>query len=249
MEYPEYFARFYDFIYDRIRSGTDHAFFMDKMKETQGPVLEVGTGTGRFFTEALESGVDIYGIDISRSMLDVLKTKIATEQHHRISQQDVTSFELDKKFSLVIAPFRVFSHILKPDDQLCALNNIYKHLVPGGRFIFDLFVPDLRLLLEGLENQMDFEGEYEPGKRLRRYVSVKADIVNQISVVTMKFNWDEDSGKNEQVWTIPFRFYFRYEIEHLIERSMLTLGTIYGDYKENTLEKESKEFIIVCKRK
>ena len=46
-EYPEYFARFYDLIYHQIRDGVDNIFYLGKIKNTKGKVLEVGTGTGR----------------------------------------------------------------------------------------------------------------------------------------------------------------------------------------------------------
>ena len=48
MDYPEYMARFYDIIYDSIRSHVDTEFYLKRIKQTQGPVLETGWGTGRF---------------------------------------------------------------------------------------------------------------------------------------------------------------------------------------------------------
>jgi len=48
--YPRVFARFYDVIYDRMRSASDHDYLMKKIMASKGPVLEVGVGTGRFFT-------------------------------------------------------------------------------------------------------------------------------------------------------------------------------------------------------
>jgi len=58
-QYPDVFARFYDVIYDQIRSETDHDYFLKKILAAKGPVLEVGVGTGRFFIEALSKGADI----------------------------------------------------------------------------------------------------------------------------------------------------------------------------------------------
>ena len=53
-EYPEYFARFYDLIYHQIRDGVDDSFYLGKIKNIKGKVLEVGTGTGRLLTEPLK---------------------------------------------------------------------------------------------------------------------------------------------------------------------------------------------------
>ncbi len=245
--YPDYIARFYDVIYAHLRT-VDREYFLHKILGTTGPVLEVGVGTGRFFTEALNLGSDIYGIDISGAMLEQLKTKLDKSQHRRIFHQDVRSLNLDKRFELIVAPFRVFSHLIDVNDQIRALNSIYDHLIPGGRFIFDLFVPDLGILLNGINEQTDFDGEYAPGKKLRRVVSSKADLINQISHVTMTLTWDEESGSRTESWDTQMRFFFRYELEHLVSRSRLTLKHIYGDYEERELGPDSKDFIVVCER-
>ncbi len=75
-EYPDYFARVYDLIYHKLRDGVDNQYFLDQIKQINGKILEVGVGTGRFFIDALTKNADIYGFDISRSMVDVLKIKL-----------------------------------------------------------------------------------------------------------------------------------------------------------------------------
>jgi SAM-dependent methyltransferase len=247
-DYPEYFARFYDVIYNSIRQQSDHDFFMKKILSANGPVLDVGCGTGRFFVEALKKGADIYGIDSSSHMIDVLKSKVKTSDHHRVSVQNITEFYHDLKFDLIIAPFRVMSHLLTIEDQQAAINKIYAHLNPWGTFIFDLYVPDPKLLFNGMENVTDFDGEYAAGKKLKRVTSSKSDIVNQYNDVSMKFSWDEDGKKKEETLNMQLRFYFKYEIEHLIARSKLKLVGIYGGYDERPLDKTSKDFVVICQK-
>jgi len=245
--YPEYIARFYDVIYAHLRT-VDRDFFLKRILETKGPVLEIGVGTGRFFLDAISQRADIYGIDVSATMLEQLRAKLDKSHHHRVFCQDARSLNLEKKFDLVVAPFRVFSHLIDVEDQLQVLNNIHDHLSPGGSFIFDLYVPDLGILQHGIDEQIDFEGEYAPGKKLRRVVSARPDFINQISDITMTLTWDEDDGPRTEQWHTSMRFFFRYELEHLISRSKLTLEHIYGDYEEHDLSRESKDFIIVCGR-
>ena len=248
VEYPEYIARFYDVIYSHLRT-VDRDYFLRTILATSGPVLEIGVGTGRFFIDALQSGSDIYGVDLSETMLEQLRKKLGTEHHHRIFHQDARSLHIDRKFDLIVAPFRMFSHLVEPDDQLRALNSIFDHLTPDGRFIFDLYVPDLSILLYGINDQVDFEGEYAPGKKLRRTVSSKPDLIRQVSSVTMTLTWDDETGERTESWHFPMRYFFRYELEHLVHRSKLTLKHIYGDYDEHELGPESKDFIVVCERK
>jgi SAM-dependent methyltransferase len=246
--YPDFFARFYDLIYAKIRLGVDTEYFLRKIRESKGPVLEVGVGTGRLFTQAISGGADIYGIDISPSMIKVLKARLAKKYHNRVSVQDILDFETGKKFSLIMAPFRVFMHLTEISDQVNALDHVYKNLLPGGQFIFDLFVPDPNLLAKGLNNVVDFEGEYEPGETIRRITTSSPDTINQIMDVTMRFEWTEKGKLNSGTWNTKMRFFFRFELEYLLKQSSFRNYTIFGDYKEAPLHPGSKEFIVVCRK-
>jgi SAM-dependent methyltransferase len=245
-EYPKNFARFYDIIYSSIRDGVDNNYYADKISGIKGPILEVGAGTGRLFIPALRNGADIYAIDISSSMLDILKQKIEIKLHDRIWVQDVKNFTFNKKFDLIIAPFRIFSHLISTADQLAALNNMFIHLNQGGKLIFDLYVPDLNLLLQGLKNHIDFEGEYEPGHLLRRIVSTKSNLISQITHIIFTLEWKENNTLERMDWEFDFRFFFRYELENLIKLSQFKSFKIFGDYAEHELGPESKEFIVHC---
>jgi SAM-dependent methyltransferase len=243
-EYPDFFARFYDVIYHQMRDGVDNQFYLKKIMETDGRILEIGSGTGRLLTEALGNGADIYGIDISPAMLEVLRSKLKKEHHYRISLQNMADFRFDKKFDLIIAPFRVFMHITEKAGQLKALNHVYDNLNSGGRFIFDAFVPDMKMLLSGLHDQKDFEGEYEPGKIVRRIVTTKPDLLNQIIYMTFRIEWSDDTGEHRKVWNSSLRYFFRFELEHLMERSLFADYKISGDFEENELERDSREYIV-----
>jgi phospholipid N-methyltransferase len=246
--YPSFFARFYDLIYATIRSDVDTAFFMKKMKEANGKVLEVGVGTGRLFLEGLKNGVDIYGIDISPEMLEILKRKIDKEEYFRVSQQDIRDFDLGFQFSTILAPFRVFMHLIETNDQVKALNHVYNQLEDGGSFIFDLYVPAPKLLASGMSEQLDFEGEFEPGNKVRRYVTSHSDMINQVNHLAMRFDWNEGEQKFSETWNSELRFFFRYELEYLLGNSKFKSWSIFGDYLENPLSKESKEFVVVCRK-
>ncbi len=246
MEYPEFIARFYDVIYSRVRNGTDNDFFLTKASQSRGKVLEIGVGTGRLFLNALNRGVDIYGIDISPSMIHVLHGKMKPQTRHRVWVEDAVAMNIDMKFDLILAPFRMLSHVLEVEDQLKFFNRVADHLMPDGQFIFDLYVPDLSILLEGIDHYKDFDGEYDKGKRIQRYVTAHADLIRQTSHVTMKLCWEENGNEVSDTWEFDMRFFFRYEIEHLIARSNLELITIYGDYSENELSKDARDFVVVC---
>jgi len=246
--YPDFVARFYDVVYRQVRDAADKSYYVDKLVSCGGPSLEAGVGTGRIFLAALREGADVYGTDNSAEMMALLQGKLEPGHHHRIRQCDLVTMDLGKRFDLIIAPFRLLSHLIDIEDQIKALNTVYDHLTPGGIFIFDLYVPNLKLLLDGLSPTVDFDGEYAPGKRLRRTTSATSNLISQITSVTMTFDWEEEGGRHSRNWAFPMRFFFRYEIEHLIARSKLKLKAIYGDFAESPLDASSKEFLIHCVR-
>jgi len=245
-EYPKNFARFYDVIYHHLRDGVDNDFFLSKIKQTQGKILEIGVGTGRFFMDALNFGADIHGIDISENMIEILKGKLDPAYYPRLSLQNIIDFHFDFKFDLIIAPFRVMMHLTEKSDQLKAINNVYRHLKPNGIFIFDVFVPDLKQLITGLDHHTDFEGEYKKGRKLKRIVSSRSDLIKQLIHVHFRLEWEEEDKTMAEDWDLELRFFFRYEMEHLIERSYFENYRILGDYRGNEIQEQSKEFIVVC---
>lgn len=256
-EYSDTMVRFYEAVYigNQNKDTTlqnylrgELRFYLEEIAHTKGPVLEAGVGTGRVFIPALENRADIYGIDQSDMMLNLLRAKIDEKDHHRVSVNDMRNFSLGKKFDLVISPFRVFQHLVTIEDQLKALNCIYENLNNGGRLIFDAFNPDMNRILKGAENVLEFDGEYEPGKKLKRFSSVKPDIVNQILNVTFRFEWDEDGDEKHDEYFTQLRYYFRFELENLIGRTKFKLENMYGDFERSEFISNPKEFIVVCRK-
>ena len=246
--YPSNFARFYDTIYHQLRDGVDNEYFQNEIQKSGGKILDIGTGTGRLFIDALNRGADIHGLDISDSMLEILFQKLHRDQHYRISKQNMINFSYDFKFDLIIAPFRVIMHLLEIEDQIKAINNVYDHLKSGGRFIFDAFIPNLNQLINGVNHNMDFEGEDDQGNKIRRFVSTSPDLIRQTIQVNFHLEWVENNKLEHDDWILPLRFFFRYEMEHLLQRTKFEEYRICGDYNGSELSKESKDFIITCKK-
>ena len=247
--YPDLIARFYDAVYAKVRDGVDNAWYLDQMAAAGGPVLEIGVGTGRLFAEARRRGIDAWGIDLSPAMIASCRAKLAPEDRERVTVGDAVAMRPGRQFALVCAPFRVLSHVHDAADQLRLLDAVHDCLAPGGAFVFDVYVPNLKFILEGLPEQVDFDGEHAPGRRLRRYVrSYPGDLSCQRNRVWMRFRWEEADGEHEDEWAFEMRFFFRFEIEHLVARSKLVLHTLYGDFAGNPVAADSREFVVVCRR-
>jgi SAM-dependent methyltransferase len=139
-------------------------------------------------------------------------------------------------------------HLVEKEDQIKAINNVCRHLNENGRFVFDVFNPDLTQLLSNADNLVDFEAEYEPGKKMKRFISTWPDMLNQTIKILFHLEWDDASELKYEDWVIQLRYFFRYELEHLLERSDFKSNKILGDYMGNELTQQSKDFIIVCQK-
>jgi len=247
--YPDFVARFYDVVYAQVRDGVDNDYYLGQMAAAGGPVLEIGVGTGRLLAEARRRGIDAWGLDLSPAMVERCRTRLVPGDRERVLVANAVEMRLGRRFALIMAPFRVLSHVAAAEDQLRLLRAVHDHLEPGGRFVFDLYVPNLRILLEGLAEFCDFDGEHLPGRRLRRYVaSSPADLARQTTRVRMTFVWDEAAGERREVWQFEMRFFFRHEIEHLVARSPLRLVAIHGDFDGGPLLPDSREYLVICQR-
>jgi SAM-dependent methyltransferase len=247
--YPDFVARFYDTVYAAVRDGVDNDYYLREVTAADGPVLEIGVGTGRLFVEARSRGADVYGIDVSEAMVERCREKLPPVDRERVWVEDAVKLRTDRRFDLVMAPFRVLSHVHESADQLRLLDAVHGVLRPGGRFLFDVYVPSLKLLLEGLPEIGDFDGEHAPGRRLRRFVSsAPADLARQTNHVRMSFVWEEEDGEHRADWEFDMRFFFRFELEHLVARSRFRLEVIHGDFEGGALTPESREYVVVCRR-
>jgi SAM-dependent methyltransferase len=247
--YPDVVARFYDAVYAAIRDGVDNDWYLDRMAAAHGPVLEIGVGTGRLFAEARRRQVDAWGIDLSPAMIARCRAKLAPEDRERVSVADAVTLRSDRRFALVCAPFRVLSHVHDPADQLRLLDAVHDCLLQGGAFVFDLYVPNLRMILDGVPEHTDFDGEHAPGQRLRRTVeAAPGDLSCQRNRVRMRFRWEEADGEHRDEWTFEMRFFFRFEIEHLVARSRLVLEAICGDFAGRPVTADSCEYVVICRR-
>ena len=120
-------------------------FYLDQARKGQGPVLELGCGTGRIAAAiAGKTGRSVVGLDISPAMLDVART--ASDAVGWLAG-DMAGFALNRRFDLILIPMRGLMELTDPADQRRCLERIRAHLTPPGRLAFDLLDPDLATCL------------------------------------------------------------------------------------------------------
>ena len=241
-------ADFYDNIY-AFRTQ-DVAFYVALAHELQGPILEVGCGTGRITLPLIDAGREIYGVDASPSMLRLLRQKLTNrpELLSRIHEGDMRNFVLGKKFLQMFVPFRAFLHLDTIDDQLAALRNFYKHLLSEGRLIIDIFAPSYRLMNH---DQMRIS---LPAQHLAdgRIITVADNVAyshrDQRLEVERHIDTVFPGGRlQRRVEHFHLRYIFRYEMELLLRQAGFQLETVYGDFERRPYDYHSGEMIFVAR--
>lgn len=254
----EFVAEFYDHI-GPYRDRTDVAFFVDMAREVGGPVLEVGCGTGRVLLPTARAGIEITGLDLSRRMLAVAEREIAAEAEDvraRIDlvRADMRAFDLGRLYNLVTMPFRPFQHLAAVDDQLACLRSINRHLAIGGTFVLDVFDPWLNALVE---ERFTEEFNHEPPFTMpdgrvveRKHRSAYRDRVRQVIGVELIYDVRNPDGSQERlIHAFPMRYFFRYEVEHLLARCGFSIETVYSDYDRKPFgEKYPGELLVVARK-
>ena len=242
----------------RYHALKDIAFYADEAARSDGPVLELGCGTGRVTLAMAARGVEVVGVDRSEPMLEVLTKKLAeadddAARRVQVLCGDVRALTLDRRFPLVAMPFRVMQHLVKIDDQMAALESVRRHLTPGGRFVFDVFYPDVGILARGGEPEAeDFPWtEIDGGLTIRRTSTIsKVDLARQVLHSSVFYHVRDGSGKEERFeHAFEHRYFFRWELEHLLSRAGFAIESFYADFDRTPIDKPRfpKEQIVTAR--
>ncbi|MFH1566390.1 MAG: class I SAM-dependent methyltransferase, partial [Gemmatimonadota bacterium] len=223
-----------------------------------GPVLELGCGTGRVLLPVARAGVAVTGLDVSEGMLAVCRRHLAAEPEEvqarvALHRGDMRDFDLGRTFPLIITPFRPFQHLAAAADQLACLARVRAHLEPGGRFILDVYNPYLERLVEDRSREWTDEPEFTlgDGRRVQRRFRVAGhDRASQVLQVELLYYVTHPDGRQERlVHAFGMRYFFRYEVEHLLARSGLQVEAVYCDYDRAPMgTKYPGEIIAVARR-
>jgi SAM-dependent methyltransferase len=108
----------------------------------EGSVLELGIGTGRLSLPLAARGIEVHGIDSSEAMVAKLREKPGGDRI-TVSIGDFGDFDLVQRFSLVFVAFNTLFALPDQEAQLNCFVAVSRHLLPGGRFLVEAFVPDL----------------------------------------------------------------------------------------------------------
>lgn len=113
-----------------------------------GPVLELAVGTGRLAIPLVERGLRVTGIELSQPMVARLRRKV-DDAALPVVVGDMSTTTVPGEFSLVLLAYNSLSNLQTQPEQVACFANAARHLRPGGRFVVELWVPQLGGLVGG----------------------------------------------------------------------------------------------------
>ena len=234
----------------------DVDWYRDKARESGGPVLELGAGTGRVTLAIADAGITIHALDASPGMLDVLRKKLADSTQEVRSRvipvhADMRTFDLPERFALIIAPFRTFLHNLTERDRMACLDRVRSHLAPGGSFAFNIFHPSLEFMAQhagALAGVWRWTAtrEMPTGGFVTRSEANRYDTVHQI--VYSQHRYEEYAADGTLVRTSLHRLELAYlypaDILRLLERAEFKSITISGGFTGRDFARDADELVV-----
>jgi SAM-dependent methyltransferase len=199
-----------------------------------GRALEFAIGTGRVAVPLAERGVPVAGIELSGPMIEQLRTKV-DDATVPTALGDMASTRFPGTFSLVYLVYNTISNLLTQGEQVACFRNAARHLRPGGRFVIELWVPELRKLPPG---QQATVWHSEPG-----YIGLDTYDVLQQHLVSHHFRFGE--GRQAQLFRSPHRYVWPAELDLMAQLAGFTLESRHEDWTGTEFTAESRSHVSV----
>ena len=199
-----------------------------------GRALEFAIGTGRVAIPLRERGVRVTGIELCTPMIDRLRTK-ADEATIPVIAGDMVTAVAPGEYSLVYLVFNTISNLQTQAEQVACFRNAARHLAAGGRFVIELWVPELRKLPPG---QQATVWHCEPG-----YIGLDIyDILHQ-HVVSHHFTFDDT--KQARLMRSPHRYIWPAELDLMAELAGFELESRHADWSGSEFSADSRSHVSV----
>ncbi|MGH2785019.1 MAG: class I SAM-dependent methyltransferase [Actinomycetota bacterium] len=244
------FVGFYDEWVKDVTGDVD--FYVRRAKETGGPMVELGVGTGRIAIPTAQKGKRVIGVDVWTSMMaEGRKRAVDAGVGELIEwrEADMRTHVADPPVTLVTIPYRAFLHLMTTEDQLACLDAVRRSLVPGGRLILNTFVPDPHIAA-GQDGRRSLHSEYtdERGRRCELWVTPVHEVTTQrITINAVVEAYEGDRPVETTATALPIRMVYRYEMEHMLARAGFEVEALHGDFDERPLTDDSREMIWVAR--
>ncbi len=200
----------------------------------EGAALELGIGTGRIALPLSERGVPVHGIDLSEAMVARLRAKPGGESIG-VTFGDFAAARVEGTFAVAYLVYNTINNLTSQDAQVACFQNVAAHLAPGGCFVIEVGVPDLRRLPPGqtavpftvTPNRLGFD-EY--------------DVVRQ-GMVSHHY-WRTDEGSFDAM-SVPFRYVWPSELDLMARLAGMSLRDRWSDWMRSPFTAGSTSHVSV----
>jgi SAM-dependent methyltransferase len=232
--------------YDRMFGPEgDVELLLAQARAIGGPVLELACGTGRILRPIAEAGFAATGLDSSPGMLVEARRKGGSA---RYIESDIRSFRLDERFKLIFIAGNSLCHLLDLESFEACMACVREHLAPGGRFVVDVFVPNLQMLLVDPSQRVRLTEYDDPDGAGRVVVTAESryDAITQVKWTRTFQKFPREAVELEG--SLNMRMYFPQELQALLRYNGFQLVAAYGGYGGVPLTGTSMRQIYVVER-
>lgn len=215
----------------------------------EGPILELGCGTGRILLPLAKAGHQVAGIDSSGPMLAIARERLAD---HNVTLIKGDMAELERiggaPYGMIIASLNSIMHLENPDQQRAMIRSAWGALKPGGRLVIDTLNPSLGQL-NHLLNATHLEGSWSDpaGSTIDKWGHRQPGEESQVIDTLIWYDQLSTSGEFSRIRT---RFNLRYvhqsELALLLDAAGFYQVDWYGSYELDPWHPESDRIIAVA---
>src|SRR6266702_2856423 len=199
-----------------------------------GAALELGIGTGRIALPLTERGIRVHGIDLSEAMVARLRAKPGAEQIG-VTIGDFARTTVGAKFSVAYVVANTIMNLTTQDEQVACFRNVAAHLEPGGCFVIEVLVPELRRLPPGETFQVFDVSPTHLG--FDEYDVARQGLVSH-------HYWIDDN--KVEVFSPPFRYVWPSELDLMARLAGLMLRERWSGWKREPFTSDSTKHVSVC---
>lgn len=244
-------AALYDYEYRRRRADISFYRELARRLPAGAPILDLGCGTGRLTIPLARDGHPVVALDQAPAMLDRLRQRAAAAPAAvagRIEPVagDLRTFDVGRRFGLIIAAFNVVEHLYTRVELAAFLARVAAHLEPTGTLAFDVQMPDLGWLIRDPERRWARTRFTHPttGRQIVYSTNHDYDPVTQIALI--RIYYEPLEGGPTRVVKLSQRKFFPAELEALLAASGFRLVERYGDFGGAPLDGAAMSQVLVC---
>jgi len=246
------YAPFYDWENARALGRRDIPFWRTLALQSDGPVLELGCGTGRISIPLARAGVPVVGVDRSEAMLSRARRRIKRgrlSSRARLIRGDIRSLPFGSStFPLVMAPYGVLQSLLRERDLAATLDAVARVLKPGATFGLEL-VADLpswdeyrkRVSLAGWRGG-------PRGSHLTLIETVRQDRARRMTIFDQQFVERRGTRRRTHTFSLTFRTLSVPQMTRRLEKAGFEISALLGDYRGGPWDPRADVWMILARR-